>query len=108
VNAKEFAKLVARDTYCLHCGEQEAISPNHRANRGMGGSKLRDKPSNLVVLCSELNNLIESDSWHRGQALKYGWKLASWDSPEVMPVFDGVAGVWYLLDNNYGRIVAER
>jgi hypothetical protein len=94
VNAKEFAKLVARDTYCLHCGEQEAISPNHR--------------SNLVVLCSELNNLIESDSWHRGQALKYGWKLASWDSPEVMPVFDGVAGVWYLLDNNYGRIVAER
>jgi hypothetical protein len=74
----------------------------------MGGSKLRGNTANLVILCSELNGLIESDSWHRSQAIKYGWKVASWDKPENIPVFDGVAGVWYLLDNDYGRIVAKR
>lgn len=104
---KDFAKLVDRDQYCLHCGERTAIAPNHRINRGMGGSKLRDNPANLVVLCSQLNGLIEADSWYQSQALKYGWKLASWQRPEEIPVFDGVAGVWYLLDNDYGRIVSH-
>jgi hypothetical protein len=104
---KEFEKLVNRDGYCLHCGETVAISPQHRVNRGMGGSKLRGQSSNLVVLCSELNGLAESSSPHRKLALKYGWKLASWEDPELIPVFDGVAGVWYLLDDNFGRKVSH-
>jgi hypothetical protein len=105
VTPKEFAKLIARDNYCLHCGEIEAISPQHRINRGMGGSKLRSNSANLIVLCSQLNNLIEADSWYQSMALRYGWKVPSWEKPEAVPVFDGISGVWYLLDNDWGRKV---
>jgi hypothetical protein len=106
MNKKEFEKLVNRDQYCLHCGETVMISPQHRVNRQMGGSKARHTPDNLIVLCSLMNGLIESNSEARTQALKYGWKVASWDNPKEIPVFDGVAGVWYLLDENYGRKVS--
>ena len=102
---KDFARLMARDGYCLHCGETEAVSPNHRINRGMGGSKLLDKPSNLIILCSAMNNAIESDSRLRTLAMDYGWKLASWDTSEERPVYDAMSGVWYLLDNEFGRNV---
>lgn len=102
---KDFARLVDRDGYCLHCGETEAIAPNHRANRGMGGSKLRDVPSNLVVLCSIFNGLIESDSRAASLANRYGWKLSSWDSPLEVPVYDARTGTWYLLGNDFSRKV---
>lgn len=100
---REFLLLVARDGWCLECGEQEAISPNHRANRGMGGSKLRDRPSNLVILCSEFNSAIESNHKARDLALARGWKLNSWDNPLLIPVYDTYVGASYLLDDNYGR-----
>lgn len=101
---KEFARFVARDEACLHCGETEAISPNHRINRGAGGSKRRNHPANIVVLCSELNGLIEWDAGWRQQALVYGWKLNSWDDPLFVPVFDVQRGVWWRLDDSFGRL----
>lgn len=107
MNKKEFDKLLSRDSYCLHCGEREAVAPNHRANRGMGGSKERHAPANLMVLCSRFNGEIESNSHAASIAKKYGWKLASWQQPESEPIFDAISGVWYLLDNNFGRKVAE-
>ncbi len=100
---KDFARLVARDGYCLHCGETDAIAPNHRANRGMGGSKAYDTPSNLVVLCSVMNGLIESDARWADLATRYGWKCSKWSSWRDIPVFDSVSNVWYLLDDDYGR-----
>lgn len=103
MNAKEFARYVARDNYCLHCGETEAIAPNHRVNRGMGGSKMRHTPSNIVVLCSRMNGLIEHASDAAATAKAYGWKLASWQNPLTEPVFDAVTGSWYLLDDSYNR-----
>jgi hypothetical protein len=103
MNAKEFAKYVARDGHCVHCGEQEAISPNHRANRGMGGSKKRDRPANIVVLCSIMNGLIESDQRWTVMAREYGWKLSPWDDPLFVPVYDATSGLWYLLDDEFGR-----
>ena len=57
---KEFRKYIDRDSWCYHCGQTEAIAPNHRISRGMGGSKVRNVPSNIIVLCSEMNGLIES------------------------------------------------
>ena len=104
---KEFAKFLERDGYCLHCGETEAIAPNHRINRGMGGSKLRDNPANIVILCSMLNGLIESDQRYADMAKSYGWKLDSWQLPEQKPVFDTYTGFWLLLDNDYGRKVVN-
>lgn len=107
MNSKEFAKYVARDRWCLHCGETDAIVPNHRANRGMGGSAVRNVPSNILVLCSSMNTLIESDAASATAARINGWKLSSWDDPLEVPVFDAVSGTWYLLDDAYHRTVLE-
>ena len=91
MNSKSWRLLLERDFgRCLHCGETVALSPNHRINRGMGGSKLRDKPSNLVVLCSRLNHMIEADEVWMGLALRYGWKLRSWQSALDEPVYEYV------------------
>jgi hypothetical protein len=104
VTPKEFAKYVARDRYCLHCGETEAISPNHRLNRGMGGSKKRNHPANIVVLCSMFNGAIESDGPAATLARAHGWKLASWEDATFVPVFDFPAGKWWRLDDVFGRV----
>ena len=69
----------------------------------MGGSKKRNHPSNYVLICSILNGLIESDNRWAELAKSYGWKLESWQDPNTEPVFDSVSGVWYLLDNEWGR-----
>ena len=103
MNAKQFAKYVARDRYCLHCGETEAIAPNHRANRGMGGSKHRNHAANIVVLCSYINGAIESDARAAQVARENGWKLSAWDDPFWVPVFDAMTGRWWLLDDEFGR-----
>lgn len=92
----------------MHCGEQEAISPNHRANRGMGGSKVRDVPSNLVVLCSVLNGLIESNAQWATVARTYGWKLSTWQNPLEVPVYNSLKKEWWLLDDNYGAKVVNQ
>lgn len=103
-----FKKLLARDHYCLHCGETEAIAPNHRINRGMGGSKARDVPSNLVLLCSYFNGVIEANSTQAALAKRYGWKLESWQKPSEVAVYDSLKGVWWLLDDEFGRIVVNK
>lgn len=105
---KDFARLVARDGGCVHCGETEAVSPNHRANRGMGGSKTADTPSNLVVLCSWLNGAIEADSALRLKALQFGWKVSKWDDWRKKPVYHSVSGEWRLLNDDYGFIVVQQ
>jgi hypothetical protein len=100
---KDFEKLRERDSYCLDCGETEAVSPNHRANRGMGGAKSLDVPSNLVLICSQLNGLIESDTRYAQLAREAGWKLSRYDNPAEIPVLDRVSGEWYLLNDSFGR-----
>ena len=91
-------KVLKRDDgQCWHCGETEAISIQHRANRGMGGSKLRDRLDNLMVLCSAMNLAIESDSVQAGYARDYGWKLNSWDDYSK-PVFDNQRSKWFNLN----------
>jgi hypothetical protein len=100
---KDFEKLLERDKYCLHCGETERLAPNHRANRGMGGSKERDVPSNIVLLCSEFNGLIESDAHAADRARMFGWKLSTWEDPKSALVFDFMAGESFLLDDGWGR-----
>lgn len=104
---KDFARLVARDRYCLHCGETDAVAPNHRINRGMGGSKLLDYPENFVLLCSVLNGQIEADSRWAKLAEDYGWKLRSWQNPREIPVFDTLTGEWRLLSSEWGYSVTQ-
>lgn len=105
---KDFARLLERDQgYCLHCGETEALSPNHRINRGMGGSKLRDNPSNLVVICSILNGLIESDNRWAKVAEDFGWKLRSWEDTLSIATFDSMSGKWFRLNDDFTRTEVE-
>jgi len=57
VTEKEFRKYLARDNHCLHCGLQdETLVPQHRVNRGAGGSKAKrlSNASNIITLCAHL------------------------------------------------------
>lgn len=100
-------KVIQRDhSTCWHCGESEAISIQHRQNRGMGGSKTRDRLDNLIVLCSAQNVLIESDADAGNLARDYGWKLNSWDLYSH-PVFDMNTRRWYRLDEKGNRFETE-
>lgn len=102
---KEFQKYLDRDKYCLHCGlADDTLVPQHRRNRGMGGSKSRSQPSNTIVLCSLFNGQIEAVREASEAAQRYGWKLRAGDSPEWTPVYDAWAGVWYVLDDDFGRM----
>lgn len=106
---KQFQMYLDRDKHCLHCGStDDTLIPQHRANRGAGGSKIRGgNPANIIVLCSMLNGLLESDSRWATLGRQYGWKLHSWDDPEQKPVYDAYTGDWWLLDSA-GMRVATR
>lgn len=105
---REFARYLERDGHkCLHCATTEGLVPQHRRNRGMGGSKLRDVPSNIIVLCSGYNYLIEADEQAARQAVAYGWKVVGMDSPLMVPVYDRGAQGWFLLDDNYRRVATS-
>ena len=74
----------------------------------MGGSKVLDRPANIIVLCSEVNGLIESDAGWAARAREYGWKLSRWQEPENEPFYDLATGTWNLINNTYGRTVTQR
>jgi hypothetical protein len=100
---KEFDKYLARDKGCWHCGDTgDTLVPQHRQSKQMGGSKLLDKPSNIIVFCSEANGLLESNAKFAELGRKFGWKLRRGQAPETTPVF--MHNDWFLLDNNYNRI----
>jgi hypothetical protein len=103
MNKKEFAKYLAIQPYCPHCGDTETLVPNHRANRGAGSPKSLNRPSNIVVLCSLMNGLIESDAKAAQTARRYGWKLSKYQNPTEQPYFDLVAGKWFLLSDDFTK-----
>jgi hypothetical protein len=94
---KQFRKFLDRDGGCWHCGDAETAVPHHRVNRGMGGSKARDEASNVIVMCSRVNGLMESDPIVAEMAREFGWKLESWQNPVDVPIFEATSGVWYFL-----------
>jgi hypothetical protein len=106
LNKKQFQKYLDRDEHCPCCGVDDGtLIPNHRKNRGMGGSKERDVPSNIIVLCSDMNNYIEQSVDWRAEAVEFGWKLESWQDPLTTPFFDRSDGCWYLIDDKFNRVL---
>lgn len=103
VNQKQFQKYLDRDGGCVHCGQTESVSPHHRLNRGMGGSKVRDVPSNIIVICSDLNNRMESDAGTAQRAILLGWKLKLGADPRAVPVRH-YSGNWRTLDDKFGFV----
>lgn len=65
---------------------------------------MMDNSSNLILLCSLFNGLIESDAKAAGMAKRYGWKLSRYDRPNESPVYDMVAGAWFLLNDDYTKV----
>ncbi len=101
---KEFRKYLNRDGgKCLHCGATEGLVPQHRGNRGMGGSKERDVPSNVIVFCSSFNSLVESSGTAARYAKGYGWKISTYADPLKIPVYDVTAQGWFMMDNGFSR-----
>ena len=110
MNGRQFALYLARDLHCV-CGcvgREDTLVPNHRAGRGMGGSKLLDRPANVVVMCSSANGLIESNATWAARARVYGWKLSRWQVPEDEPFYDLATGTWNLIDNLYHRTTTTK
>lgn len=102
---REFQRYIDRDKACpCGCGETETLVPQHRVNRGMGGSKYLDRPANIIVLCSRMNGLIESDAQAARVARQYGWKLDRPQKPEDHAVFYRATGEWFYLSNDFQRI----
>jgi hypothetical protein len=89
-------------------GFEDTFVPQHRINRGMGGSRVLDRPANVLVMCSWMNGLIESDPKLAEVAREYGWKLSRWQVPEDEPFFDLATGQWNLIDNIYNRVITQK
>jgi hypothetical protein len=100
----EFQKYLERDLHCPHCGKSdETLIPGHRRSRGMGGSKARNNHANILVMCSEINGLLESDPVWMETGKRFGWRLNSWEDADIAPIYDVSTGQWSYLDNNLGR-----
>lgn len=104
---KQFAKYLARDKSCWHCGSTEDLIPHHRKNRGMGGSKAANVPSNIIAMCAIYNGLMESSATAASLALSKGWKLANWEDPTESIIYHASEGIWCLLDDNYNRVEVQ-
>lgn len=101
-------KLYERDQYqCLHCGSTEQLTVQHRANRGMGGSKNRDQASNLITLCWFMNFEMEASSKKAEIAKRHGWKLESWESPSECEVWSEPLRAWILLNDDWTYTLVE-
>lgn len=102
---RQFAKYLARDLHCpCGCvGKEDTYVPQHRAGRGMGGSKTLDRPSNIIVLCSLVNGAIEYDPEWAARARDFGWKLSRWQKPEESPFFDRTDATWHVIDDEFNR-----
>lgn len=110
MNGRQFALYLARDLHCV-CGcvgQEDTFVPQHRAGRGMGGSRVLDRPANVLVMCSRMNGLIESDPKLAEVAREYGWKLSRWQAPENEPFYDLATGTWNLIDNTYHRVITQK
>ena len=106
---QEAARRIVRERdghRCQMCGASIVDQPSsihHRRRRGMGGSALLERASNLVRLCGTgttgCHGFVESQ---RTLATVRGWLLGFLDDPEAAPLqcYDG----WFLLDDQGSRI----
>lgn len=106
LNAKTRERVYERDQgKCWHCGTDQNLSIQHRANRGMGGSKSRDNAANLILLCWYVNFEMEASDKKARIARVAGWKLSQYDDPTVVPVWHHPSQQWLLLDDAWNARV---
>ena len=91
---------------CVHCGTTVGLTIQHRAGRGMGGSKTLDGPENLIVMCALSNQRLESSAAFADLGRTMGWKIRRSEDPTTIPV-RYASGDFYYLNNRGTRILAE-
>lgn len=101
IKTRILKQLRERDQECWHCGTEGAtLVPHHRKNRGHGGSKDRENDiTNLILICSAWNTIIESDAERAHEARAKGHKLRSWQTTDT-PVYHFGRGRWYRLEED--------
>ncbi len=85
----QWEALKARDQHCVWHGpscDPDLLVPQHRSGRGMGGSRVKNRLSNGVALCSFVNGLIESDAALAEEARRRGIKISLHADPVMIPV----------------------
>ena len=106
MNQKLRAAIQDRDVCCcVRCGHyclNEPHSVHHRQVKGMGGSKHRDHPANLIVLCGTgttgCHGYVHA---HPTVSYRLGYLVRSTTRPESAPVW-AAGAEWVLLDDDYG------
>lgn len=110
VPAKTVKVFRERDSQrCAACGVSNALSTQHRINKGSGGDPkgYRNILSNLLTLCVLCNGALESDERFRASGISNGWKAMSWDDPLRVAVYYMWAREWRLLDDQGGYRVVD-
>lgn len=98
--------VLSRDRFaCVVCGlsvQAKHGSVHHRRPRGMGGTKKKDTPANLITVCGDgTKGCHEWIEMNRAEATEYGYLVSARETPKLMEVkyWDDN---WYLLDD-YGE-----
>ena len=73
----------------------------------MGGSKKRDVPSNIISMCHDMNNRMESDPAAAEFARANGWKLSTSSDPKRERFWHAVRGEWLFIDDEFNCFVAK-
>ena len=100
-------RMLERDGYkCVACGTEYDLTPQHRANRGMGGSKHGHGLSNLVTMCKRHNEQLESDPKFAELGRRMGWKVKrnSGPPPSEIAVWSFPELAWFLLADDGSRL----
>lgn len=75
---------------CIGCGTDRDLDCQHRANKGMGGSKQRDTIANALTLCRTCHRFADQHKNSEGAAR--GWTVPDGTDPATWPIraYDGV------------------
>lgn len=92
----------------LDAKQEEIARLDEEAVRAKARFEVAHAKANILVMCSLVNGLIESDSKWASAAREYGWKLSRWESPEETPFYDLATGTWNLIDNTYHRVITTK
>ena len=68
---------------CERCGTARGEQMHHRQARGMGGSKIRNGPENLLHLCEPCHRWVEANP---AESYVNGWKVRRGVNPADTPV----------------------
>lgn len=102
------ARLAERDgRRCIAHGCVDGLSVQHRAVKGLGGRRTAERWSNGIILCADLNVALEADPGVAAWGRRLGYKVSTHADPSKVPVYDGVTGEWWLLDDNGHKVRCE-